>query len=50
MTARGILSPAEEGPLLPLVSSIPPAAEYLWKVSGSLLPFPSGAAAVLRGW
>lgn len=46
MTARGILSSAEEGPLLPLVSSIAPAAEYLWKVSGSLLPFPSGAAVV----
>lgn len=47
MTAWGILSCAEEGLLLLPVSSVPPAAKYLWKVSGSLLPFPRGVAAVL---
>lgn len=43
----GILSSAEEGLLLLPVSSIPPATKYLWKVSGSLLPFPRGVAVVL---
>lgn len=47
MTVQGILSCAEEGLLLLPVSSIPPVAKYLWKVSGSLLLFPRGVAVVL---